>query len=281
MRAGAAAFVGFAILLGAAVDAQRGRKVTGVVEDASSGRAVSGAEVLYEERGRAPQTTRTDGKGAFEIPNGSAGIVTVTARGYATSKRSWPPRESLNLRFEMTPPAVISGTLMDAVTRRGVSGRVVLTVRGRFHHVSKGATTDGPFRFVDLPTGPGTILAYADGFAPHYGELRVEAGKQLETSVGLLLEAAASGTVVGGDGTPVPGATVRVGYSASMAGADALAGFAAGHVMSDEEGTFDIRGLVPDTPIAMQAELDGRRSNVATIQVPPGMEQTGVVLQMP
>ncbi len=40
-------------------------------------------------------------------------------------------------------------------------------------------------------------------------------------------------------------------------------------------GKFGIRGLVPDNPIALQAELGGRLSEVVAIQVDPGTQQSG------
>ncbi len=52
-------------------------------------------------------------------------------------------------------------------------------------------------------------------------------------------------------------------------------------VSSEEEGLFRIRGLVPDTAIALQAELDGRVSDIVTINsIDPGFEQSGIVLRM-
>ena len=41
-----------------------------------------------------------------------------------------------------------------------------------------------------------------------------------------------------------------------------------------------IEGLVPDNSIYLQAELDGRRSEVVTVQIAPGMMQTGIVLRL-
>ena len=274
--------IGLVTILGAVVYAQEGRKITGVVEDADSGRGIAGAEVRYEEIGLDPQTTRTGSAGEFEIPNASSGgIVTVIAENYAIAKRSWPPRRGRELRFALTPPSAVMGTLVDAATSRGIDGRVVLLLQGRFHHhVSKGTRARGTFRLVDLPAGSGVIYAYADGFAPHYDELTVEAGEQIEIRIGMLLGAAVSGSVLAADGSPVPHATVYVGYDESLPGAEILAGLAGGHVVTDEEGGFRVLGLVPDTPIALQAQLDGQLSDVATIRVGPGMERTGVVLYM-
>ena len=38
---------------------------------------------------------------------------------------------------------------------------------------------------------------------------------------------------------------------------------------------------MPDEMIALQAELDGQRSDIATIRVGPGMEHYGIVQRMP
>ena len=81
----------------------------GRVEDARSGRGVSGAHVHYEESGLEAQSVLTDSKGSFEIPNAGTGILTVTARGYASQKRSWPPRRGRTLTFHMTAPSILDG----------------------------------------------------------------------------------------------------------------------------------------------------------------------------
>ena len=277
----ATAVVALTVLLGVVTDAQRGRKLTGTVEDARSGRRISGAQVLYEESGLEPQSISTDSKGGFEISNATSGVVTVSARGYATMKRGWPPRQGSTLTFEMTAPSIVSGSLVDAVSRQGLAGRVILTVKGRYHHVSKGALAQGLFRFVGLPTGPAIAVAYADGYAPHYSELTVEAGKESATSIGLLREASAAGTVQDAGGDPITGATVYVAYGDSVPGAGKLAGFAAGFNITDSEGTFGIHALVPNMDIYMQAELNGRVSDIVTVPaIAAGTERSGIVLAL-
>lgn len=209
--------------------------------------------------------------------------MTVNAESFATAKRSWPPREGHELQFFLTPPSVLTGRLVDAGTRQGIEGRVTLLVRDTVHHVSSTVHIQGEFRFDDLPDGPGVIYARADGFAPTSGKVTIGAGKELEMQIGLLLEAVASGRVVLGDSDrPLVGATVRVGYDPSMHGADILAGLVRGDVASDSEGAFRIRGLIPDTPVALRAEFGGMLSDVTTIPtIGPGMERLGIVLRVP
>ena len=49
----------------------------------------------------------------------------------------------------------------------------------------------------------------------------------------------------------------------------------------DSSGLLSPTSLVPDTPITVWAELDGRQSNDVTITVGPGMVLPDVALQLP
>ena len=129
--------------------------------------------------------------------------------------------------------------------------------------------------------GPAIVVAHADGFAPHFGTLNVDAGNGQSTRIGLLLEAVAGGLVVDSNEDPVEGARVRIGYDRLLPGAGFFASFSRGRAMTRSGGEFELRGLLPDTPIALQAELGERRSNVVTITVEPGMAQQGIVLRLP
>ncbi len=261
--------------------AQDGRKITGTVVSAG-GEPVVNANVSYMDAAtQEEQTTRTDAKGLFEFLYGTGGVVTVRAQKYGTMRRSWPPRKSTSLRFELKPPAVLSGTLVDAVTRQGIAGDVTVRIYHPFNHVSKTGRTNGVFRFVDLPPGPGIIYAHAKGFAPRFGTLEIDAGRSYEMQVDLMPEAQVSGHVLDAESSPVPGAVVYVGYDPSMEGGRRLAGLAHGNMVADQDGAFHIQGLVPDTPIALRAELDGRLSDVVTISsIDPGFERPGIVLRM-
>lgn len=281
-RFGTAVLIGLTAVLGAAAIAQEGRKITGIVVARSSEQPIQGAIVRYEDDAGGPvQTARTDDKGQFEIARGTSGIVTVSAQSFGTLRRGWPPRESRELRLELAPPAMLSGTLVDAVTRRDVVGRVTVRVEHPLNHVSKSARVRGAFRFVDLLDGPAAIYAHATGFAPRFGTLMVEAGKHSSVQVDMTQEARASGRVLNQDDSPSPGAVVRVGYDRSIEGSTTLAGLVTGNVTADSDGVFNLRGLVPGTAIALQAVLDGRRSAVVTINsIAADFEQTGIILRM-
>lgn len=279
-KAIAAMLTGLMVLLATTAFAQGGRKITGVVETAA-GRPVPNALVSYAERGQELQTTQTDPKGKFEIPNARQGVVTVTAQGFGTARRGWPPREGGELRFGLTPPASISGTMADAVTRRGAVGVVTVLARDRYNLVSASEEANTLFQFDDLPPGPAVIYTQADGFAPYFGTVTIEAGKRTDVRLGLLLEAVATGQVLESNGDPVLGARVYIGYGSSVPGNETLVGLVGGLTTTVNEGLFRISSLVPDTPIALQAMTpDGRRSDVATVTISQGMERSGIVLRM-
>ena len=124
-------------------------------------------------------------------------------------------------------------------------------------------------------------MAYADHFAPYFGTTTIEADKSHSMQIGLLLEARVSGRVLNQDDSPVFGALVHVGYDSSKPGADFLAGLARGNTVTVPDGSFAIGGLLPDEPIALQAEFGGRMSDVVTVaSITPGFEQPGIVLRM-
>ena len=279
MRAG---IIGAAVLLTAVLLAQDGQRVAGTVVDSVRKSPVVNATVLYVETGGAAQTTKTDSKGRFEIPHGVEGVVTVTARRYATAKRTWPPREGREFRFELHPPSTVSGTLMDMATGAAVYGLVTVYVRHSLNLVTDTAVTrEGAFQFDDLPPGPAEIVAHADGFAPYFGTLTLDRGEDENVRAGLLLEAVASGLVVDRNDDPVNGARIRAGYDRTLPGSGHFAGLARGHAKTESDGMFELGGLVPDTPVALQAEVDGQWSDPITVTVGPGMAQRGLVLRLP
>ena len=258
-----------------------GRKVSGTVVSAVTQQPVPNARVQYEESGQPLQTTATDAKGYFEFPAGRLGVVTVATRDFGTARRRWPPPIGSALRVELLPPAIMRGTVSDLVTGRLVGAQVNVMVQHPGNFVSHSATAEsGKFQIEDLPPGPALVTARSEGFAPFVGTATVEGGKVREVRIGLRLEGQATGHVKDAEGEPVTGALVSASYT-DLAGAGLLEGFVGGRPLTGSDGVFALRGLVPDTPIALHAELDGRRSAVQTVSVGPGMRRSNVVLTLP
>lgn len=283
-RALAAAVVCAALLfvaLATVAQAQRGgRKVSGTVVAAATRQPVTGARVQYAESGQPPQTTTTDAKGYFEFPAGQLGVVTVTARGFGTARRKWPP-SGTSLQVALAPPAIVRGAVSDAATGRALTALVTVMVQHPGNFVSQTVNAEnGSFEVEDLPPGPALVTARSAGFAPYVGSVTVEAGKVRDARIRLLLQAQATGHVHDAAGRPVAGALVAATY-ADLAGAGILEGLVSGRPLTGVDGAFALYGLVPDTPITLQAELDGRRSPTTTITVSPGTTQSGVILTLP
>lgn len=247
-----------------------GRKVSGVVIDAATGRGVPAAHVQYEENGGQAQTTTTDARGRFEFPAGVRGLVTVTAAGFGTARRAWPPRYWQTLEIVLEPPASLQGTVRDAATGRGLAGLVTFIVRHPHNVVSSTARAErGSFVVEDLPPGPVVLVARAEGFAPYVGATRVEAGLVRDVRIGMVLEQVVAGRVVRQSGGPLAGAMVNVRYA--HAADRLLRGFVGGSPITDSDGAFFLRGVVQNTPLSLRAETaDGRVSNVVTVVVGSG-----------
>lgn len=271
------------LVLSAMPAAQRERKVTGVVTDAASQRPVVGAMVEYEDQ-NAEQilSTKTDAKGGFSFAAGTLGIVTVTARGYGTAYRRWPPvRDSTtSLAIALIPPSAVRGTVIDLATRRPLPAIVTITVGNENGLVSDSALSDdGSFEFGDLPPGPVILEARAEGYAPYVGSATVQQNEESSFGIGLLLEARVTGIVTGGDGKTVTGAYVSAWYG-GLEGGEMLESLIGGRPFSDEDGYFKLDGLVPDTPLNLQAEFDGQLSDVVTVTVGPGSILDNVALSL-
>ncbi|MCY4078430.1 MAG: carboxypeptidase regulatory-like domain-containing protein [Acidobacteria bacterium] len=242
--------------------AQDARKITGVVVSAATRQPVAGAAILYEEVGRADQTTTTDEKGSFTISFGRLGVVTVTARNFGTASRRWPPRTGgVTLRIELEPPVGVSGTLVDRVNGRAIAGAITILMRQATSIVSSTAIAErGEFKFGDLPSGSALVISRADGYAPGVAAATLEpkvGGNSVR--VGLLLEAQAAGTVVDSASAPVAEAEVLIAY-VNNPGAGVLESYAGGRFHTQADGEFALRALGPGH--ADRAPGSPRRPNV-------------------
>ena len=184
------------------------------------------------------------------------------------------------MTIALLPPATVQGTVTDLVSGRPVDSSVTVFVMDLENFVSATDLAEtGTFQIDNLPPGSAVLVAHAEGFAPSLGTLTVEAGKQRDAHVRLVLQAAVSGSVVDQDGA-VTGARILAGYSA-LPGGEYLEGFIGGQPLTDADGNFALVGLVPDTPVTLQAELDGRTSDVVTVTVGPGTMQQMIELTLP
>ena len=176
--------------------------------------------------------------------------------------------------------APVAGMMTGSATGQPAEGLVTLFAGHPDNLVETARTRGGMFQFGDVPPGPAFVLARADGFAPYFGELTIEAGRPGDVRIELLPEATLSGLVVDGNGCPAADARVHVGYSRALPGAGPFSVLTRGRTVTQWDGAFLIGGLVPGTRISLQAQRGGHLSDIVTVTVGPGMEQAGLVLHL-
>jgi len=176
--------------------------------------------------------------------------------------------------------APVSGMMTVSATGQPAEGLVTLIAGHPDSLAETARTLHGMFRFGDVPPGPAVVLARADGFAPYFVELTIEAGKPAEVRIELLPEATMSGAVLDENGCPAPDARVHVGYRRALPGGGAFSALTRGRTVTRSDGVFMLGGLVPSTPISLQAQRGGRLSDIVTVTVEPGMKHSGLVLRL-
>ena len=176
--------------------------------------------------------------------------------------------------------APVAGVMTGSATGQPAEGLVTLIAGHPDSLVETARTLGGMFQFGDVPPGPAVVLARADGFAPYFGELTIEGGEPGDVRIELLPEATMSGVVLDENGCPAPDARVHVGYRRTLPGAGFFSALTRGRTVTRSDGAFTIGGLVPSTPVSLQARRGGRLSDIATVTVEPGMEHSGLVLRL-
>ncbi len=286
-----------AVVLGAQVGQQpTGGRVSGTVVVAATGRPVANARVQYQQhqvadanpivphdqQDNSVQTTVTDAAGQFTFPPSRLGVVTVTASGFGTAQRRWPPRRGRTLEVALTPPVAVQGTVVDYETLRPLVGVVTALVQHPDNVVSTSAVVeDGTFRFEDLPLASGLVVAYAGDHAPAVGRFTTAVGDRVDVHLRLSRGATVTGQVLDAAAKPVAGAQLIVRYTDTLPEAVMLANFIGGITMTGSDGEFALTGLVPHTPVILYAEHDGQQTNTVTIEVEPGQARPDLVLRLP
>lgn len=266
--------------------AQDGATVRGVVVAGDGRTPVTSAQVVYEDTAGGQYSTVTAGDGSFAFGPGvrPGGIVTVSARGFVTTRVGSPSSGSESLTIRLAAPAVVMGTVFDAASRRAVPAVVNVMVENPSSFVSASDMTDeGAFAFNDLPAGPATVVAaHASGYAPTAVETRLVAGETRTVSLGLQLEAVIEGVVQRTPAAPVGGVELWVEYPELLPGADLLAGYVGGQTGTDPDGVFRLTGLVPGTPFMLYLETEsGASTQVQFDAAVQGTVRRGVIITIP
>ena len=280
--------------------------VNGIVVTKTTGQPVVNARVQYAPQSDGDreslaqldhqdvlvQTRVTDADGRFSFSPDASGIVTVAAPRFATLRRTWPPRQGRTLHFALESPVVVHGTVVDNRTLRPLAAAVTVLVQHPQNAVSKSAfVNDGRFQFDDLPSAPGVIVAYSDGYAPVVRPFTTVGGGTIDAHIRLSEGAKITGKVLDTYAVPVRNALLVATYQDTKDDAKILAGFIGGAMVTRSNGTFELRGIVPNTPITLYAAeyvypqlvrlpIETYRTDSVTVEVGAGMVRDSVVLRL-
>ena len=243
------------------------------VRSAADDQPIAGA--LVELRGLGVRVATTDDAGRATLTGVGGGwhVVRVSAAGYAAEYLDVAtvdePGHERTVSIRLRPGAGASGTVVDAAGAPIEGARVIAEVATRSYDHSDprldGAITDakGRWRLAGLPRETVRFHAYHAAFAP-----TTSAPRQLASGdhddVTLVLERGArlAGRVVRADGTPAPGAEVR------LTGADARSSQVR-RLRADGDGRFTLGGL-PRRIVHVMAAEHGATSEMARVDLAAG-----------
>jgi protocatechuate 3,4-dioxygenase beta subunit len=259
-------------------------------------------------RAGASATDRTDQTGGFRLVGLAAGQVRVEAEAPERGRASFGPSplgagETRTITLTLEPGATVSGTVSYEDGTPAPGATVMATVLAQPSVNQTRAGTDGSYRLGPLPAGQVMIVASRkEGYG---GLLQMDmsraarASQQVELAanerrrgVNLVVEKGGhkvTGQVLGTDGKPLAGASVRAERNEAMAGLRSAMAAMLGDdkVVSDQDGRFTIDDLSagPYLLVARSAGLpDARVPRVPTdarevrIQFQPGATLGGVVV---
>jgi hypothetical protein len=196
----------------------------------------------------------------------SAGLRNMENRNWENSEIT---RRSSAQASQM---AIARGAVVAASDGRYLDATVTSFSSGsKMHRTSSLRARAGVFEFRDLLPGPIALVARAEGKAPALIRLSITAGEIRDNLILHLHEAARiSGRVLESDGTPYRGATVVVSYQLPVEDRLILEPFVGGRLVTQGDGVFVLRNLIPDVPIALEIRADQRRLETVLARLSAG-----------
>lgn len=264
-----------------------GSTLSGIVRFAESGQPAAGISVVAQGTNRAASHggggTTTNDKGEFQIRHMNAGEYNLMLhlddefqKEWTAAAHEWvavkPGQNLAGLDFTLIKGGVVSGKVTKADSGLPIT-HTSIGAYGPAHPRSSAmvqgieVSADGTY---SLRVPPGIQYVYISGPLPmayhqdrqDIREVKVEAGQtvQLDFQVSRRKGEAVEGVVMGVDGKPAAGITVR-----ALIGDDAMTGFA--FAKTDAKGRFEFEVLAPGTAIDVR---DGELGTAKTVYAEKG-----------
>ena len=243
---------------------------------------VPGATLALAVPGQSLRVATSDASGgAYVTSSAGAGVLSVSADGFAPFHLRWPPRSASNevrVRLDLAAELRVLTTSRRTGQFVPASVGVVLNRAGNpGSYSARGA--QGVADLSGLPQGSGMLIVKAEGFAPAVISIDLRPGMNTE-AVALAEAARVSGFVVGADGQPVAGATVSVDYGLADNPSRILAQLVGGRLRTGSDGAFLVVGIVPNRLARLRATLRSTRSESVAIGPLAGQAVDGLVLRL-
>lgn len=156
------------------------------------------------------------------------------------------------ITVSLVPGTTVHGKVTDKTTHQGIAG-VVLSLKPAVHlptqpePVSTVTRADGTFSVADVPAGTMGLSTYHASYPQQVQEITVPAGRDMELDITLSSELAKLTGNVRFAGAPLASALV-IAYDASATDKPVAS------AVSDEQGKYELSGLVPGTAYTITAE---------------------------
>ena len=187
------------------------------------GKPVAGAAVeVYTPKSQDIRTFASDDQGHVDVrgigPDVDQLHLRISHPRYVSSQEfdrtvEMPVgRGKVEATVSLITGATLSGTVVDAATRRPLHGARIVVGRSLESAVStEWSDMKGRFEVTGTSPGKAVVTVYHSGHAPFLKEVDAPAGRTLNLTIAMSEPAELAGVVVDGEGKPVAGAYVEAG----------------------------------------------------------------------
>ncbi len=215
--------------------------ISGTVTNAANGKPIPGARVIAYQGQVLIASALTDPNGQYSIPDLAPGGYTVIADainfGFSAVGAMISASSETVVNFALTGiPALISGTVTDAVTTNPIAGASIRVFDGQILIASVLTDPSGGY-LVNVPAGNYIVVANANSYQAQADGTTVEIGRIALVNFALVSNPGTiAGTVTDAVTTnPIPGASVKIFQGTTLIDS----------ALTDVNGNYIIANLAP------------------------------------